>query len=112
MPFVAPAGFPFALVPLVRRRVWLEVALWWPEERLLACAEALGTVGYFTARGEEIGVHPVLRLRPPHALAGLDPLHVLCGHGAPLHGEGTPAAVAEAIRTARRRLPAALLPRR
>jgi hypothetical protein len=109
VPFVPPPGFPFALLPLVRRRFWLEVALWWPEERVLACAEALGTVGYFTARGEEIGVHPFLRLKPPRALAGLEPLHVLCGHGAPLDGAGTPAALDSAIRTARRRLPAALL---
>jgi hypothetical protein len=109
VPFVAPPGFPFALIPLVRRKRWREVALWWPEERLLACADALGTVRYFTAPGEELGVHPFLRLTPPRALLGLEPLHVLCGHGPPVHGAGTPAALDDAIRTARRRLPAALL---
>jgi hypothetical protein len=109
VPFVAPAGFPFELVPLLHRRHWREVALWWPEARLLACADALGTVGYFTARGEELGVHPFLRLTPPRQLRGLAPLHVLCGHGAPVHGADTPAALEEAIRTARRRLPAAFL---
>lgn len=36
--------WPFEIVPLVRRFRWDEVALWWPERRVLVCADALGTV--------------------------------------------------------------------
>ena len=51
-----------------------------------------------------------LRLKPPRrAFAGLDPLHVLCGHGQGGHGEGVPEAVRQALATPRRRLPQALL---
>ena len=55
--------------------------------RLLVCADALGTVGYFlAAEGDPIGVHPALRLRPPvGALGGLDPAAVVAGTGLPSH---------------------------
>jgi hypothetical protein len=97
---------PFRLVPLVRARFWRESALWWPERRILVCGDALGTIPhYFRVGGEPIGVHPLLRLRPPRALCGLDPLHVLVGHGEGVHGDGTGAAVDDAIANARRRIP-------
>ena len=35
-----------------------EVAAWIPELRALVVADALGTVGYFRAPGEQLGVHP------------------------------------------------------
>ncbi|HVD66762.1 MAG TPA: hypothetical protein VNB65_07695 [Gaiellaceae bacterium] len=85
--------------------VWKEVAFWEPERRVLVVGDALGTVAYFTAPDERIGVHPFLRLRPPRALAGLGPRHVLCGHGAGLHGEEAAPALEEALATARRRIP-------
>lgn len=100
-------GVPFEFLPVVDTRVWRESALWWPERRLMACGDALGTVGYFRAGGERVGVHPLLRLWPPRWLAELRPEHVLCGHGAGLHGEGTAEAVADALAGARRRLPLA-----
>ena len=68
----------------------------------------LGTVGYFTAPGEAIGVHPLLRLRPPRDLGELEPEHILCGHGAGVHGPAATAALREALATSRRRLPRAL----
>lgn len=97
---------PFRLLPVVRSRFWREVALWWPERRILVCADAVGTIpDYFRAGDEPLGVHPFLRLRPPRVLQGLEPLHVLVGHGEGVHGEGTGRALDQAIANARRRIP-------
>jgi hypothetical protein len=109
VPFGPVAGAPFEFLPVVDRRVWRETALWWPERRLLVCADALGTVAYFRAPGEELGVHPLLRLRPPRWLGELEPEHVLVGHGAGVHGPAAAEAVSDAVAHARRRLPGALL---
>ena len=98
---------PFEFLPVASSRWWREVALWWPERRVLVCADAVGTVGYFRARGERIGVHPFLRLRPPRSLRRVFPEHVLTGHGAGVHQDAAHA-LQEALRTARQRLPAAL----
>ncbi|MFL5979762.1 MAG: hypothetical protein ACJ76O_14210 [Gaiellaceae bacterium] len=103
-----PVG-PFEAIPLVRRRQWQETALWWPERRVLVCADALGTVPhYFALGGERLGVHPLLRLTPPSRLAELEPEHVLCGHGAGVH-ERAAEAVRDAVAHARRRLPRLLV---
>jgi hypothetical protein len=96
---------PFELLPVRRNRFWKEVALWWPERRLLACGDVLGTVPFFRAGGEPVGVHPLLRLRPPRALRGLGAEHVWLGHGEGLSGPETAAAVEDALAHARRRLP-------
>ena len=94
---------PFEVVPLVRRKRWREVALWWPERRVLVTADALGTVPhYFALGGERIGVHPLLRLTPPRALARYEPEHVLVGHGEGVH-DGAAAAVRDALAHSRRR---------
>jgi hypothetical protein len=96
---------PFELVPVLRRKRWQEVALWWSERRVLVCADALGTVPhYFALGGEQLGVHPLLRLTPPHQLARLEPEHVLCGHGEGVHEHATEA-LRDAIANSRRRLP-------
>jgi len=100
-------GSPFELVPVVGRRWWREVALWWPERRVLVCADALGTVPFFRAPGERIGVHPLLRLTPPTRLRGLAPARILVGHGAGVHDDAA-AALDEALSTSRQRAPAAL----
>ena len=97
-------GTPFELLPVRRNRFWKEVALWWPERRVLVCADALGTAPFFRASDERVGVHPFLRLRPPR-LRGLGPEHLLVGHGEGLHREGAARAVDDAIATARRRIP-------
>jgi hypothetical protein len=98
-------GTPFEFVRVARIPRWHEVALWWPHRRILVCADALGTIGFFTAGGGAAGVHPFLRLAPPKRLATLDPLHLLVGHGAGLHGEETAESVRGAIATARTGLP-------
>jgi len=106
--YVVPAALPeapFELLPVVRNRWWREIALWWPERRVLACADALGTTPFHRAGGEGVGVHPFLRLLPPRSLRGLPVEHLLVGHGEGLHGEGTAAAVDDALRLARRRIP-------
>jgi hypothetical protein len=96
---------PFELVPVRRSKRWQEVGLWWPERRVLVCADALGTVPhYFTLGGERLGVHPLLRPTPPRQLARLEPEHVLCGHGEGVH-EGATEALRDALANARRRLP-------
>ena len=102
-----PVG-PFEFVPVMGWSKWREVALWWAEQRVLVCADALGTVGYFRAKGEVLGVHPFLRiLRPPRALARLPADRVLVGHGSGAETVGGEA-VRRAVRTARRGLPSAL----
>jgi hypothetical protein len=104
---VAPA--PFEAIRLRTPPRWEEVALWWPERRVLVCADALGSVPRsFCAPGERLGVHPLLRLVPPRRLASLDPERVLVGHGAGVH-EDAAAAMREALATARSRIPAWLL---
>ena len=107
VPFRGVASFE--PVPVSTRRWWREVALWWPEERVLVCGDALGTGSYFVAPGEKLGVHPLLRLVPPRSLGRFAPRHVLCGHGDGVHGDDAAPALAEALRTARRRLLAAAL---
>jgi hypothetical protein len=106
--YEGPRDVPFELVPISRRRWWREVALWWRERRVLVCADALGTLRYFRASADRIGVHPLLRLFPPRSLAGIEPERILVGHGEGV-AHDAPAALAEALRTSRRRAPGALL---
>ena len=109
-PFEQVEGAPFVAFPILRRRIWREVALWFTAERTLVCADVLGSVDYFCAPGEPFAVTPVLRLFPPRrSLAGLEPEHILFGHGEGFHGHDAPEALRTALTTARRRLPKALL---
>jgi hypothetical protein len=107
-PFDGVPGSPFDVRRVVRLPLWKEVALWWPARRVLVAADALGTLRYFRAPGEKLGVHPLLRLTPPRSLAGLEPEHVLCGHGWGVHGPEAAAALREALATSRRRIPSVL----
>ena len=69
---VVPQGSlgPFAPSPSRTTDSWKEVALWWPDRRVLVCADVLGTAPYFRAGDERLGVHPLLRLRPPRRQLG------------------------------------------
>jgi hypothetical protein len=100
-------GSGIELVRIADSRFWRELAAWIPSRRTLVCGDALGTAGYFRAGDEPLGVHPLLRLRPPRTLGGFEPEHVLCGHGAGVHGPQTPELLREALKTSRRRLPRA-----
>lgn len=109
-PFAGVEDAPFAVLRVARVPGWREVALWFTEERALVCGDALGSVGYFRAGDEPFGAHPLLRLFPPRrALGGLEPEHMLFGHGEGLHGAEAAHALREALATARRRLPRALV---
>lgn len=100
---------PFAFVPVMRRKRWRESALWWPETRTLVTSDALGTNRFYTAGKAPIGVHVLLRLTPPRALAEFEPERILVGHGEALRGPGTAAALRDALRTSRRGLPGVLV---
>jgi len=102
-------GSGLETILVVKSRFWRELAVWIPSRQTLVCADALGTAGYFRAGDEPLGVHPLLRLRPPRVLGRYEPQHVLCGHGAGVHGPATPQALRDALRKARRRLPRALV---
>lgn len=106
VPFAGVPGAPFSFRRVARFPGWREVALWWEDERVLVCGDALGTASYFRAAGESLGVHPFLRLLPPRAMAGaLSPRHVLFGHGEGIHGEEAAFHLEEALSTSRRRIP-------
>ena len=108
-PFGGVAGAPFDVVRVVDVPGWREAALWFPGERILVCADAVGSASYFRAKGERIGVHPVLRLWPPKALARFEPRQLLLGHGEGLAGDEAAQALQGAIRSSRRRIPGWLL---
>ena len=105
-PFSGIPGSPFEVIGVVETPFWKEVAVWWPSQRVLVTADALGTPGYYRAPGETLAVSPLLRLLPPRRLAKLDAEHVLCGHGAGVHGPAARATLADAVGRARTRTPA------
>ena len=99
---------PFEALPVLNNRWWREVALFEPAGRTLVCADALGTISFFRAGDERIGLHPLLRFAPPRSLLEVEPKRVLVGHGAGLQTDAA-AAVHEAVVTGRRRLPRAVV---
>jgi len=108
VPFEVVPGSPFRPPTILRRRYWNEVALWWQERQVLVCGDALGTAPYYLASRERLAVHPFLRAVPPQRLGGLEPAHVLCGHGEGVH-EDAADALSEALSTSSRRIPRWLL---
>lgn len=109
VPFGGVPRSPFRMIRVLDTPVWKEVALWWPERRVLVVADAFGSADYFRAPDERIAVSPALRLLPPRRLTAVDPEHVLFGHGTGVHGEEAAGAVRDAIAGARGRAPAWLL---
>ncbi len=110
---LAGSGEPLMIDGIQERAIlampgWNESALWLPERGLLVSADALGTTPYFLADSDEsIGVHPLLRIRPPvGAFRGLAPSAIAVGHGAPVIADAKDA-LAHAIDTARSGLPRA-----
>ena len=104
---VVPQGSlgPFACIGVKNSRSWNEVALWWPDPRVLVCADVAGTAPYYRAGNDRLAVHPLLRLRPPRRqLGALQPNVILCGHGEGVL-EDADAALREALNTSRRRMP-------
>lgn len=99
------AVLPFEVVPMWHLPLWKEDALWLPAERVLVVAEALVGAPDFAAPGETVGVHPARRLLPPAGLRRFAPDTLLLGHGPALHGDAARAAMDDALRGARRRIP-------
>jgi hypothetical protein len=99
---------PFETTRIAGIRGWRETALWWPEERTLIVAEAVGTVRYYCAPGRPLGIHPFFRVfRPPSALLRFEPDHILCGHGPGLHADAAKT-LRDTVDRARRDLPVVL----
>jgi hypothetical protein len=103
VPAEAPDGAPFEVVPLVRNRLWREIALWFPAQRVLVVAEALGTAQFYRAPQERVGVAALLRLTPPRRLLSFEPEHLLVGHGEGVH-EDVSAAMRDAVDHSRSRI--------
>ena len=104
---VVPQGSlgPFACIAIKSSSSWKEVALWWPDRRVLVCADALGTAPYYRAASDRLAVHPVLRVRPPRRQLGtLQPDVILCGHGEGVLVDADDG-LREALSTSRRRIP-------
>ena len=106
----AVPGSPWQVVPSgVWIPRWSEVALWWPERKALVVAEVLGTSAHYTLGAGAVGIHPLLRARPPGRLRSYPAEHLLVGHGAPLHGPGVADAIERAYARSRRDLPRMLV---
>lgn len=69
----------FQVGRLIDNPLWQEATLF--DGETLVVPEALGTVEYFRAPTEELGVHPMLRVLPPTDLRSYDPDRLLVGHG-------------------------------
>lgn len=77
---------------------WQEAGLYDAEAAVLVLPEVFGTVEYYCAPGEELGVHPALRFTPPKKLKRLDVDRLLVGHGEGIAGDAD-----DLMRTALRR---------
>ena len=98
-----------ARCPCATTGSWREVALWEPSARTLVCADALGTLAVLPRAGRADRLAsadpPVPAAVVRARAAGADPRRPRRG---PARARGRPS-LQEALRTARRRIPAALL---
>jgi hypothetical protein len=98
-------GSPFEVIEVLKVPRWHELALWWPERRVLVVAEMIGTNRVYALGNGPAGIHPLLRTFPPGALRGYEPEHLLVGHGRGVHGPAAATALADAYDRARKDLP-------
>ena len=96
---------PFEVLPVLRSRLWAEVALWWPERRILVCADALGTVPYFRAGDEPAACIRSSGCGRRASLRGLERSTCSWGTARDCTVRAAAEAVEDALRTGRRRLP-------
>lgn len=89
---------------LVDNRFWQEAALYIEDRNELIVPESVGTADYFLVGSERLGVHPMLRLKPPKKLRRFSPDRVLVGHGAGI-SENATEALSNAVSGARARTP-------
>jgi hypothetical protein len=104
VPEVVP-GSPFEVIGVLKIPRWREIALWWPEPRVLMVAEVVGTTEIYALGSARAGIHPMLRSWPPGALRGFQPEHLLVGHGPAVHGPEAAEALEHAYARSRRDLP-------
>jgi hypothetical protein len=107
-PSCEAAGLRFHTLLDSRIPPWREAAVIGPDGSTVYVPEVVGRAGYYTAPGEQVGVHPMLRVSPPRrAMQALSIETLWCGHG---HGlTDAQGEVNRAMRDARSRLPAAYL---
>lgn len=98
----------YSLHKVVNNRFWQEAALYSESTGALYVPEAVGTVDYFRTSGEELGVHPMLRLKPPKTFRLFRPNRIMVGHGEGVSKEAT-AKLRKAIDGSRKRAPALYL---
>jgi len=101
-------GTGYCLYELVNNRFWQEAALYNEDSGTLFVPEAVGAAEYFLAGDEDIGVHPMLRLRPPRALRRFRPKRIMVGHGEGVSEDATES-LREALDNSRRNAPALYL---
>jgi hypothetical protein len=104
LPATVP-GSPFTVVEVLKLPRWHELALWWPERRVLVVSELIGTNHVYRLGNGPAGVHPMLRALPPGALRDYQPEHLLVGHGPGVHGPLAASALHDAYDRARKDLP-------
>ncbi len=101
-------GTGYGLYGVIDNRFWQEAALYSEETGALFVPEAVGAAEYFLAGDERIGVHPMLRLKPPRSLRRFRPDRVMVGHGDGV-SEGATESLRSAIEDSRRKAPALYL---
>jgi hypothetical protein len=104
MPDSVP-GSPFEVIRVLKVPLWHEIALWWPERRVLVVAEVVGTNAVYALGPGDAGISPLLRTWPPGVLRGYQPDHLLVGHGVGVHGPEAAEALEDAYARSRRDLP-------
>ena len=108
LPEVLPQA-PFDPVWVVRKKGWNEVALDWPARKALIVAEVVGTGPLYKVGKDAVGVHPLLRIRPPRSIARPAIEHLLMGHGEGVHGPNSAVALKAALDHSRRDIPRLLV---
>lgn len=101
-------GTGYSLYEVVNNRFWQEAALYSEETGALFVPEAVGTAEYFLAGDEKLGVHPMLRLKPPRSLRRFRPDRIMLGHGEGVSEDATES-LRRAIEGSRRKAPALYL---
>lgn len=98
-------GAPFEVVDVLSVPRWREVGLWWPAKATLVVAESVGTNRMFAVGSGGVGVHPMLRAFGAGRLRRFAPELLLVGHGRPVEGPSTSAALHDGLARSRRDIP-------
>jgi hypothetical protein len=93
--------------PTLRLPGWEATSLWWPEQRALVVAEALGTAVPWTGGQAHVGC-PFLRAWPPGRIRERQPEHLPVGHGFGVHGPTAASALEQGYQRSRSDYPSVL----